>query len=97
MKIWVRCGDADGYNAFDDLQEAAEYLYDMGVRLPLDQLHGCGLTAAGFARQNYISCFYGDDAEPELRTHLSAAAVAQLRLFLGKADDLDDLPARRHR
>ena len=58
--VWVRLGDADEYNQFDDLAEAAEYMALFGVK----HVYRCqkyGMAAKGFTGQNYISLFYGDD------------------------------------
>ena len=62
--IWVRLGDADNYNRFDDLADAAEYMALFGIK----NVHRCqkyGVVAKGFTGQNYISLFIGDDeAQP---------------------------------
>lgn len=62
--IWVRLGDADSYNRFDDVADAAEYMALFGV----EHVHRCqqyGVAAKGFDGLNYISLFYGDDeAQP---------------------------------
>lgn len=62
--VWVRLGDGDNYNRFDDLAEAAEYMALFGVQ------HVCrcrryGVEAKGLTGQNYISLFFGDaEAQP---------------------------------
>lgn len=62
--IWVRLGDSDNYNRFDDLAEAAEYMALFGIK----NVHRCqkyGVAANGFTGQNYISLFVGDgEAQP---------------------------------
>ena len=62
--VWVRLGDADNYNQFDDLHDAAEYVAELGVkRVERNQTYG--VVADGFTGRNYISLFYGDDeAQP---------------------------------
>ena len=62
--VWVRLGDADNYNPFDDLTDAAEYMAQFGVR-HVERGLRYGVEANGFTGQNYISLFYGDrDAQP---------------------------------
>jgi hypothetical protein len=64
--IWVRLGDADNYNRFDDLAEAGEYMAMFSV----DHVHRSdryGVTAKGFTGNNYISLFYGDAAAQPTR------------------------------
>jgi hypothetical protein len=62
--IWVRLGDADIYNRFDDLDEAAEYMALFGVKhVHRSQMYG--VTTEGFEGNNYISLFNGDgEAQP---------------------------------
>lgn len=62
--IWVRLGDADNYNRFDDLADAAEYMALVGVK-HVRRCQKYGVTANGFTGLNYISLFFGDDeAQP---------------------------------
>jgi hypothetical protein len=62
--IWVRLGDADTYNRFDDLAEAAEYMALFGVK-HVWRCQRFGVEAQGLIGQNYISLFFGDgDAQP---------------------------------
>lgn len=67
MNLWIRCGDADSYNAFgDDLDAAVDYLQMLGVTGPLVRCERYGVCAPGFTNWNYISLFWGDDdAQPE--------------------------------
>ncbi len=67
MNLWIRCGDADNYNAFgDDFDAAADYLQTLGVIGPLVRRGRYGVCAAGFTDWNYISFYWGDqDAQPE--------------------------------
>jgi hypothetical protein len=62
--VWVRLGDADNYNRFDDVADAAEYMAVFGVKhVYRDQKYG--VVANGFTGHNYISLFYGDgEAQP---------------------------------
>jgi hypothetical protein len=62
--IWVRLGDGDGYNHFDNLAEAAEYMALFGVK-HVQRNQKYGVAAKGLTGHNYISLFYGDDkAQP---------------------------------
>lgn len=62
--IWVRLGDADNYNRFDDVAEAAEHMSLFGIR-HVHRSQKYGVEAEGLSGQNYISLFYGDDdAQP---------------------------------
>jgi hypothetical protein len=62
--IWVRLGDADNYNRFDDLAEAAEYMSLFGVK-HIHRSQKYGVEAEGLTGKNYISLFYGDgEAQP---------------------------------
>jgi hypothetical protein len=62
--VWVRLGDTDNYNRFDDLAEAAEYMALFGVK----HVYRCrkyGVEANGLTGLNYISLFFGDaQAQP---------------------------------
>jgi hypothetical protein len=62
--VWVRLGDGDDYNRFDDLAEATEYMALFGVK----HVYRCqryGVEAKGLTGQNYISLFFGDaQAQP---------------------------------
>lgn len=62
--VWVRLGDGDNYNRFDDLAEAAEYMALFGVT----HVYRCrkyGVEAKGLTGLNYISLFFGDaQAQP---------------------------------
>ncbi len=59
--IWVRLGDGDNYNRFDDLDEAAEYMTLFGV-MHVHRTQKYGVAAKGFTGLNYISLFFGDSA-----------------------------------
>ena len=62
--IWVRLGDADTYNRFDDVAEAAEYMALCGIK-NVHRTQKYGVTAKGFTGLNYISLYFGDDeAQP---------------------------------
>jgi hypothetical protein len=57
--VWVRLGDGDNYNRFDDLAEAVEYMALFSV----EHVYRCrryGVEAKGLTDQNYISLFFGD-------------------------------------
>jgi len=74
--IWVRLGDADNYNRFDDLADAAEYMALFGVK-HVHRSQKYGVDAAGFTCQNYISLFFGDD-EAQPTRDLSGKDVREL-------------------
>jgi hypothetical protein len=62
--IWVRLGDADSYNRFDDLAEVAQYMSLFGVN-HVHRSREYGVEANGLTGLNDISLFYGDnDAQP---------------------------------
>jgi hypothetical protein len=82
--IWVRLGDADTYNRFDNLAEAAEYMSLFGVR----HVHPCqkyGVESEGLTGQNYISLFFGDDKAQPTR-ELSGRDVRELKQCLLKEE-----------
>jgi hypothetical protein len=57
--VWVRLGDADTYNRFDDLVDAAEYMAESRVN-HVERCQRYGVAARGFTGNNYISLFVGD-------------------------------------
>lgn len=62
--VWVRLGDADTYNRFDDLAEAADYMALFGVK-HVWRCQRFGVEAKGLTGQNYISLYFGDEeAQP---------------------------------
>ena len=62
--IWVRLGDGDTYNRFDDLAEVSEYMAEFSVR-HIWRCQRYGVEAMGLTGQNYISLFHGDaQAQP---------------------------------
>lgn len=61
-KLWVRNGDADNYNDFDDLDGVAEYLQGSS---PLQRINEYGFVTKERRGNDYISFFWGDDeAQP---------------------------------
>ena len=65
IKLWIRAGDSDNYNSFDDLEDGADYLSDVGATHPLEFCNEYGVTGTEYRGQNYISLFWGDaDAQP---------------------------------
>ena len=82
--VWVRLGDADDYNRFDDLDGAAEYMALFGVR-HVERSQKYGVAAKGFTGQNYISLFFGDD-EAQPTRDLSASDVQLLNECLLNED-----------
>jgi hypothetical protein len=78
MTLWIRCGDADDYNDFDnDFAAAAEYLEMLGVTGSVVRCTKYGVSAPSFTGHNYISLFWGDhDAQPE--REVTDAELAEL-------------------
>lgn len=61
-RLWVRLGDADGYNDFDGLQGVIDYLSEMGV-YDTSSIHHSkySLELPGYeGKYNHISLFWGD-------------------------------------
>lgn len=86
--LWVRAGDADGYNSFDDIDEVADYLNDYGVSSALRFCNKYGVCEshrnAFFRGNNYISLYYADQAETPLRG-LQHAELRRLNQLLREA------------
>ena len=59
IQLWVRLGDTSEYEAYDDVEGAAEALKEAGVQEPLFRVQG-GVSAAGYRGDNYISLYWGD-------------------------------------
>lgn len=62
-QLWIRVGDAGEYEPFDGIQEAVDYLNELGVGLATNWTNGP--CAVGFETPNFhgcdcISCFWGD-------------------------------------
>lgn len=80
--VWVRLGDGDNYNRFDDLPEAAEYMALFGVQ----HVHRCrryGVEAKGLTGQNYVSLFYGD-AQVQPTADLTSREISAINRELRK-------------
>jgi hypothetical protein len=82
--IWVRLGDADNYNRFDDLAETAEYMALFGV-MHVNRSREYGVEANGLTGLNDISLFYGDD-EAQPTRELSGRDVRELNERLLKEE-----------
>jgi hypothetical protein len=97
--VWVRCGDAGGYHQFDWLDEAAEYLVEMGVRDALTEqvvpsfgygtadFRGCLAFTDGkhLRGLNYISIFWGGDKAEDVIRGLTKAELVELNRWLVRA------------
>jgi hypothetical protein len=57
--IWVRVGDATEYQAFDDLEEAVEYLNELGVGR-VDHWRSGGFATVNYWGRAYIAVYRGD-------------------------------------
>ena len=80
--IWVRAGDYDDYNKFDNIIDAAEYLKFYKIKkiekIGKNQL---GFQAENFTGLNYISFYYGDHkADPE--NEITEQEFEQVNLIL---------------
>lgn len=80
--VWVRLGDGDNYNRFDDVAEAAEYMALFGVR----HVYRCrkyGVEAKGLTGLNYISLFFGD-AQAQPTADLTSREISAINRELRK-------------
>jgi hypothetical protein len=68
MTLWVRAGDSDNYNGVDGVQEAADYLAEMGATGFLVRCNKYGVTCPQFRGNNYISVYWGDGAAQPIRS-----------------------------
>ena len=59
--VWVRMGDMDDYDKFQDVAEATDMMKIDGLRGPLQWGLRGKLVAPGFEGNNFISCFWGDN------------------------------------
>lgn len=75
MKLWVRFGDRDDYQDFDDLKSALVAI-QANVRGPLwGWVNGraiggsgiAGFTAPNFEGYNYVSIYWGNDKAESIR------------------------------
>ena len=57
--IWVRVGDAADYQAFDDLEEAVDYLNELGVGR-VDHWRSAGVETVNYWGHDYVSLYRGD-------------------------------------
>lgn len=65
-KLWLRAGDWGDYNNIDTFQEVAETLGPLGVGTIWRYVR-YGVAGDGFAGQNYISLYWGDDNADPIR------------------------------
>lgn len=84
--LWIRVGDNDNYNKVDQIEEAAETLYNSGVRDELVRCETHGITDHDlFANLNYISLFYGDDDAQAIKP-ISNKELKRLNECIERAD-----------
>ena len=80
--LWVRLGDGDNYNPFDDLSDVAAYLSENGVE-QVERHTRYGVRSAAFKGNNYISLYWGDNhAQPS--RDVTAGEIAELNSELRK-------------
>lgn len=90
LGLWVRLGDDNGYEFCQDLQEVAFHLVGEDIPTNFD-VHPGGISCPGFEGCNYISLFWGDNADQPDKTHaLSYDEVDELRTLM-KDVVFDDL------
>lgn len=58
--VWVRMGDGNDYQKFDDVAGATDSMKECGLKGPLQWGLRGKLIALGFEGSNFISCFCGD-------------------------------------
>jgi hypothetical protein len=61
--IWVRVGDAGEYEAFDGLDEAVDYLNELGVGQVDHWINGgpgVGIDTPNYHGYDFISLYHGD-------------------------------------
>ncbi len=58
--IWLRIGDAGGYESFDYLDDVIAYLNESKVGQIIGWVGG-GFETTDYCEHNYISCFWGDE------------------------------------
>ncbi len=76
--LWIRLGDADGYEEFgDDLSAVVDALKSAGVSAKFTGVRG-GISASGFEGRNYISMYWGDSDANHIRD-LNKTELSQIR------------------
>ena len=84
--IWLRLGDADDYQAFDDLNDVAEALVESGVET-VERHCLYGVRTPGFEGNNYISLYWGPDprdGSAEASRELTDSELMTLAADLGQ-------------
>jgi hypothetical protein len=70
-KLWLRIGDEDSYECFNELSEVAEILrqaFGGGDSLENVRMVAGGFTAEGYKGNNYISLYWGDKNADMIRS-----------------------------
>lgn len=81
MRFWIRAGDGDNYHDFDDTDEAADYLSEMGARAGLTPADEYSLAGDSFQGWDYISAYWGERVDGPARS-LTEQEVADLNAAL---------------
>ena len=79
--IWVRMGDCDEYESFDDLESLAKSFEERDLKASELELHGSALMAPGYEGLNFISIFWGNDDAQWCR-NLSEKEFEDLKNFI---------------
>ena len=98
-KLWLRIGDEDSYEKFDNLAAVAETLrqaFGGGDSLENVRMVAGGFTAEGYKGDNYISLYWGDKNADMIRS-LNRKEFTELINAVDSAifgrDRLADLPS----
>lgn len=81
MRLWIRAGDGDTYHDFDDTDEAADYLFEMGARADFTPTDEYSLAGDRFRGWDYVSAYWGERADDPARS-LTGQEVADLNAAL---------------
>lgn len=86
-RLWVRMGDADSYNDFDDFDSLADYMTELSptvcgmLRGWLEPRGPYQFEAPGFENQNCISLYWGDKEAQPVR-ELTETEISELELLI---------------
>jgi hypothetical protein len=75
--LWVRVGDAGGYESFDSLDEVASMFAEWNISGPFE-LYRSGVQCDGYESMNYISLYWGNEANAEMVRGLDESELDEL-------------------
>ena len=81
-QLWLRMGDDDGYETFDDLGTVAEVIRTNAGDLTNVAMIAGGFEADGYRGANYISLYWGDE-----KANLERSLTR--KEFIGLIDDVN--------